>query len=467
MKDNRRRVILYALVLYFLPLFSFARSAKVNPAIDPFYPDSVAHFHISVPDVNGPDKVDIAISRNVAGISAYIKNEKKTILAINGLISFDVERLDKPVYLSVSFTDSLSGKNKYIIPACLIEPGDSIRMNAKENLFSGRGAAKYTLQSKLLAINDFGQKNDILRSFQKEISPAIFNIIRTDIQGSECLDKVRLLLSEYKRGLITKSMANRILSDCDSMAVTSQVPDMAVKYQAYLFERIYVKQTLAESQDTLYVYNYIQQTYQGALRDKLAFLFIKREIDRLNDSLVVEIASTIQDQVLRETIEEYRNTMRVGVKATDFALPDVNGKLVRLSDYKGKVIFIDFWFTGCKGCLMYYEEILSKAEPFYRANQDVVFISVSIDKSKDKWLNSIFGTDKKSGKYSSPEVVNVYTSGLGTRHPVIDRYQVRGYPRPVLIGRNGRIYAVDSNVLRGRGLESLKAIIARALEERL
>src|SRR3989442_9034905 len=51
----------------------------------------------------------------------------------------------------------------------------------------------------------------------------------------------------------------------------------------------------------------------------------------------------------------------VGMTAPDFRLPDLQGKTQRLSDYRGKVVFLNFWATWCGPCK---EEMPSMQAPW-------------------------------------------------------------------------------------------------------
>lgn len=71
-----------------------------------------------------------------------------------------------------------------------------------------------------------------------------------------------------------------------------------------------------------------------------------------------------------------------GKPAIDITLEDINGKQLNLSDFKGKLIYIDFWASWCGPCKREFPAFVKLKEKY----QDVVFISVSIDKRKADWL---------------------------------------------------------------------------------
>ena len=67
----------------------------------------------------------------------------------------------------------------------------------------------------------------------------------------------------------------------------------------------------------------------------------------------------------------------VGNRAPSFMLKDVRGNNVSLSDFKGKIVVIDFWTTWCSWCRETTEE-LEKLHNNYK-DRDVVFLGISMD----------------------------------------------------------------------------------------
>jgi thiol-disulfide isomerase/thioredoxin len=67
-------------------------------------------------------------------------------------------------------------------------------------------------------------------------------------------------------------------------------------------------------------------------------------------------------------------------RAPAFKLADTAGRLVRLSDYKGKVVVLNFWATWCPEC----EKELPLLEQAHRKHPEVAFLAASIDENGRK-----------------------------------------------------------------------------------
>lgn len=78
--------------------------------------------------------------------------------------------------------------------------------------------------------------------------------------------------------------------------------------------------------------------------------------------------------------------------------------------------------------MMEVHKILSKRE-------DLVFMTVSIDKNREAWINSI-----KTGDYTHPGSVNLIAPG--GKDPLIKYYNIHSYPQLMLIDKKGRLAAM-------------------------
>ena len=70
-------------------------------------------------------------------------------------------------------------------------------------------------------------------------------------------------------------------------------------------------------------------------------------------------------------------------EATDFTLKDLSGNNVSLSDYRGKVVFLDFWATWCPPCRMSIPEIEKMYEE-YKDNENIIILGINMAEDKNE-----------------------------------------------------------------------------------
>lgn len=113
-------------------------------------------------------------------------------------------------------------------------------------------------------------------------------------------------------------------------------------------------------------------------------------------------------------------------KAPDFELKDTNGTLHRFSDYKGKVVLVNFWASWCTECIEEMPSLNMLYEKFRKS--DFVVLGISIDRNRAKLSDAI-------------EKTNIsYPVLMDTKGEVfVKKFTVIGLPTSVLIDQQGLI----------------------------
>ncbi|RYG68523.1 redoxin domain-containing protein [bacterium] len=144
----------------------------------------------------------------------------------------------------------------------------------------------------------------------------------------------------------------------------------------------------------------------------------------------------------------YDPRLKVGAVPFPIATQDMQGRWITLSQYKGKVLLIDFWATWCSPCVAALPEVEKVYKKYHAKGLQVVSISLDEEKSD---LTSFLK------KHKLPWT-QVFDGKAWKTKPAVD-YGVKAIPFMLIIGKDGKIAAIDPQ-------EKLDAAVKAALAAR-
>lgn len=139
-----------------------------------------------------------------------------------------------------------------------------------------------------------------------------------------------------------------------------------------------------------------------------------------------EVEQMVKD---REAEEARQAEIASGkIEATGFTLPDLNGKMISLSDFKGKWVVLDFWGSWCGWCIKGFPAL---KEAYQKYGDKLVVIGIDCNESEEDWREGV-------KKHEIPWI-NVYN---GNDRALYEAYNITGFPTKAIINPEGKLVDV-------------------------
>ncbi|NLM13650.1 MAG: TlpA family protein disulfide reductase, partial [Epulopiscium sp.] len=145
--------------------------------------------------------------------------------------------------------------------------------------------------------------------------------------------------------------------------------------------------------------------------------------------------------------------------AIDFTLVDQYGNEHTLSDYKGKVVFLNFWATWCPPCQKEMPDIEAMYQEYNQNQEDVIFLGVANPKSEK---NPNTREVEKEGVIEFLEENNLtFPVVFDETGEIFSQYGITALPTTFMIDKNGNIYGYAPGMLTK---DMMKNIIQQTLD---
>ncbi len=144
----------------------------------------------------------------------------------------------------------------------------------------------------------------------------------------------------------------------------------------------------------------------------------------------------------------------------DFSIKTIDGREVSITDFRGRVVILNFWATWCSTCVVEMPDILDLVDGF---GGSVVFLAISSDTKLEHIARFINGSDKRvQDLFKSEDVyVSLDSNGAITR----DIFMTQRYPETIIIAPNGGMVRKIVGEFEWSGSEI--KIYLRQMEERM
>lgn len=304
----------------------------------------------------------------------------------------------------------------------------------------------------------------LLFKYKEKIRPEIYSILQRDIAGNVGLSKSYILSKKLEDAPRKRKESLAQLFYKNYYQTKKKLQDSTVVYSEnfieFLLRSLQIKLKLSSEKGNYSMKDMvllIEKEHKHTLRDRLLTYYMlspKIGIDNQEyEHLIKRCLSKMTNPLYKEFLMQQLKKNSVGSLAYNFYLPDSNGKYFSLGDFKGNVVLIDFWFTGCSACINLSKVLENEVIPIFK-DAPVIFVSICLDREENTWIKSI-----NTGLYTSEHSINLFTEGLGFSHPLVTNYGIQECPKLLLIDQKGRIASTSPSWNSGALCTEIKKVL--------
>ena len=196
--------------------------------------------------------------------------------------------------------------------------------------------------------------------------------------------------------------------------------------KSQMFEKRFERNQLLFHPKFAEIYNY--QTVMS----EISYMGIRPDTQKKYDQFLAAYPNSGYVPQLQKKYE-LKKDFAAGKPAKAFTLRDTTGKEVQLADFKGKVVYLDFWASWCGPCIAEMKPS-KKIKEHFKDQKDLVFLYISVDSKEADWRKAI-------NKHS---IVGTHLwATKAFEDPITKAYDINGIPSYFVIDRNGNFDTVQ------------------------
>jgi len=249
--------------------------------------------------------------------------------------------------------------------------------------------------------------------------------------------------------LENQQLVSRLRADRNDSTAMGQYAKLNTSFQAktrqFIQDHMRSPAVLAalnrlDIQQEMPLFQQVRDSLRKSIPKSEYFTSYSEQVDRTAQQLAAQKQQEEQQAMLE-------NLIPVGSEAPDFTQNTPEGKPISLKSLRGKVVLIDFWASWCRPCRMENPNVVKAYNKYHSKGFDI--IGVSLDKTKEAWVNAIKQDGLTWNQVSDLQFWN---------NAAAQQYGVSAIPYSVLVGRDGKVLGKN---LRGAELEAKLAEVLK------